>query len=125
MTRIENVNVLEQRFFLANPMTEIDNVNNKLMLVIDKIEKSKAEDETVTDLVSELQVLIETRQKLLHALVSDTNFTDRAVLEQQFDLTQTFIKRSRKIMDFRQSLLQAGNTTKRQINVYKAIDSNR
>lgn len=110
---------------MANSMTEINAINNKLMLVIDKIEKSKPEDESVTDLVSELQVLIETRQKLLHALVSDTNFTDREVLEQQFDLTQTFIKRSRKIMDFRQSLLQTGNTTKRQINVYKAIDSNR
>ncbi|WP_282109900.1 flagella biosynthesis chaperone for FliD, FliT [Shewanella algicola] len=106
-------------------INQINNINADLMAVIDKIENSKAEDETVTDLVSELQVLIETRQKLVHALVSDTNFTDRDVLEQQFDLTQTFIKRSRKIMDFRQSLLQAGNTTKRQINVYKAIDSNR
>jgi len=106
-------------------MTEINSINNKLMFVIDKIEKSKAEDENVSHVVSELQILIETRQKLLHALVSDTNFTDREVLEQQFDLTQTLIKRSRKIMDFRQSLLQTGNTTKRQINVYKAIDSNR
>ncbi|GGP99932.1 hypothetical protein GCM10009410_37180 [Shewanella ulleungensis] len=110
---------------MTNSMTEINNINNKLMFVIDKIEKSKAEDEIVSDMVSELHVLIEARQKLLHVLVSDTNFTDREVLEQQFDLTQTLIKRSRKIMDFRQSLLQAGNTTKRQINVYKEIDSNR
>lgn len=55
---------------MANSMTEINAINNKLMLVIDKIEKSKPEDESVTDLVSELQVLIETRQKLLHALGS-------------------------------------------------------
>ncbi|GGQ26226.1 flagella biosynthesis chaperone for FliD, FliT [Shewanella litoralis] len=110
---------------MTNSITQLNDINNKLMFVIDKIEKSKVEDETVSDMVSELQALIETRQKLLHALVSDTNFTDREVLEQQFDLTQTFIKRSRKIMDFRQALLQTGNTTKRQINVYKAIDSNR
>jgi hypothetical protein len=95
------------------------------MFIINKIEKSKPEDESVSELVSELHLLIETRQGLLHALVSDTNFTDRDVLEQQYDLTQTLIKRSQKIMIFRQSLLQAGNTTKRQISVYKAIDSNR
>jgi len=106
-------------------LTEINGINSKLMFIIDKIEKSKPEDEVVSDLVSELHLLTETRQKLLHALVSDTNFTDREILEQQFDLTQTLIKQSRKIMDSRQSLLQAGNTTKRQINMYKAIDSNR
>ncbi|MBO1894728.1 flagella biosynthesis chaperone for FliD, FliT [Shewanella sp. BF02_Schw] len=95
------------------------------MYIIDKIENSKPEDEAVSDLVSELQSLIEMRQSLLHALVADTNFTDREILEQQYDLTQTLIKQSQKIMDFRQTLLQAGNTTKRQINVYKVIDSNR
>jgi hypothetical protein len=95
------------------------------MFFIDKIEKSKLEDEFLSDLVSELLILIETRQGLINALVADTNFTDRELLEQQYDLTQTLIKQSQKIMDFRQTLLQAGNTTKRQINVYKAIDSNR
>jgi hypothetical protein len=116
---------LYKRFSLDYSLTEINDINNKLMFIIDKIEKSKPEDEAVSDLVSELHSLTEARQKLLHAVVADTNFTDREILEQQFDLTQTLIKQSRKIMDFRQSLLQAGNTTKRQINVYKAIDSNR
>ncbi|MGI2111706.1 flagella biosynthesis chaperone for FliD, FliT [Shewanella frigidimarina] len=106
-------------------LNRINDVNNKLMYVIDKIENSKPEDEAVSDLVSELQSLIEMRQSLLHALVADINFTDREILEQQYDLTQTLIKQSQKIMDFRQTLLQAGNTTKRQINVYKVIDSNR
>ncbi|MGI2115145.1 flagella biosynthesis chaperone for FliD, FliT [Shewanella frigidimarina] len=106
-------------------LNKINDVNSKLMFIIDKVEKSKPEDESVSDLVLELQSLIHTRQILLNALVADTSFTDRDMLEQQYDLTQTLIKRSQKIMDFRQSLLQAGNTTKRQINVYKAIDSNR
>tara|TARA_R110002050_G_scaffold114444_1_gene229881 strand:+ start:2224 stop:2553 length:330 start_codon:yes stop_codon:yes gene_type:complete len=106
-------------------LSEINDINSKLMFIINKIKISKPEDENVSDLVSELHLLTETRQKLLHALVSDTNFTDREILEQQFDLTQTLIKQSQQIMDFRQSLLQTGNTTKRHINVYKAIDSNR
>ncbi|PKH33202.1 flagella biosynthesis chaperone for FliD, FliT [Shewanella sp. ALD9] len=106
-------------------LNRINYINNKLMFFIDKIEKSKPEDEFLSDLVSELLILIETRQGLINALVADTNFTDRELLEQQYDLTQTLIKQSQKIMDFRQTLLQAGNTTKRQINVYKAIDSNR
>jgi uncharacterized protein YajQ (UPF0234 family) len=110
---------------LTYSLNKINDINNKLMFIIDKIEKSKPEIESVSDLVLELQSLIETRQDLMHALVADINFTDRDILEQQYDLTQTLIKRSQKIMDFRQTLLQSGNTTKRQINVYKAIDSNR
>jgi hypothetical protein len=110
---------------LTYSLNKINDVNSKLLFIIDKIEKSKPEDESVSDLVSELHSLIEMRQSLLHALVADTYFTDREILEQQYDLTQTLIKQSQKIMNFRQTLLQAGSTTKRQINVYKAIDSNR
>lgn len=106
-------------------LSEINDINSKLMFIINKIKISKPEDENVSDLVSELQLLIETRRGLIHALVTDSNFTDRETLEQQYDLTQTLIKQSQQIMDFRQSLLQAGNTTKHHINVYKAIDSNR
>tara|TARA_R110002033_G_scaffold166514_1_gene205196 strand:+ start:2340 stop:2654 length:315 start_codon:yes stop_codon:yes gene_type:complete len=103
----------------------IDEINGKILFTIDKIDKAKPEDDFLPDVVLELQSLVETRQSLLNALVADSSFTDRDILEQQYDLTQTLIKKSQKIMDFRQALLQAGNTTKRQINVYKAIDSNR
>tara|TARA_R110001583_G_scaffold60284_1_gene179164 strand:- start:584 stop:943 length:360 start_codon:yes stop_codon:yes gene_type:complete len=119
------LNGIQRGLKLKCSVNQINDVNSKLMFIINKIEESKPEDESVSDLVLELQSLIDTRQILLNVLVADTNFTDRDILEQQYDLTQALIKRSQKIMDFRQSLLQAGNTTKRQINVYKAIDSNR
>jgi hypothetical protein len=95
------------------------------MFIIDKIDKSKPEDEAVSDLVSQLHNLVGERQSILETLVADPLFVDREWLEQQFDMTQTLIKQSTRILDFRQSLLQVGNKTKRQINVYKTIDSNR
>ncbi len=104
---------------------DIKGLNLSISACMKQIEQREPEDESISDLVSELQELVLRRQTLLDALVSDPLFIDREALEQQFDMTQTLIKQSTRILSFRHSLLQVGIKTKRQINVYKAIDSNR
>jgi hypothetical protein len=106
-------------------LEDIKQLDVNILACMGKIEKMHPEDESVTELVLELQVLVERRQNIVETLVADPLFVDREILEQQFDMTQTLIKQSTKILNFQQSLLQVGNKTKRQINVYKAIDSNR
>ncbi|UJF21308.1 flagella biosynthesis chaperone for FliD, FliT [Shewanella sp. OMA3-2] len=106
-------------------ISDIESINSKLMLLLSNIQKSSPEDESVDKLVSDLQVSVETRQALLQGLLADKQYADREFLEQQFDFTQTLIKQSNKVMHERQALLQKGNSNKRQINIYKSIDSNR
>jgi hypothetical protein len=92
---------------------------------MEKIEQKAPDDESISELVLDLQDLIQRRQCFLDALIADPLFVDREILEQQFDITQTLLKQSNRILSFQQSLIQIGNKSKRQINVYKAIDSNR
>jgi hypothetical protein len=106
-------------------LKDIKQLDVNILKCMGDIEKTPPEDESITKLVLELQSLVDQRQSIVDSLVSDPLFVDREILEQQFDMTQTLIKQSTKILNFQQSLLQVGNKTKRQINVYKAIDSNR
>jgi hypothetical protein len=104
---------------------DIKGLNLSMLACMEKIEQTHPEDELITELVSQLHNLVGERQSILETLISDPLFVDRELLAQQFDMTQTLIKQSTRILDFRQSLLQVGIKTKRQINVYKAIGSNR
>jgi hypothetical protein len=104
---------------------DIKRLNLSILACMEKIEQTDPEDELITELVSQLHNLVGERQSILEILISDPLFFDRDILAQQFDMTQTLIKQSTRILDFRQYLLQVGNKSKRQINVYKAIDSNR
>jgi hypothetical protein len=103
----------------------IKELNLNIRACMEQIEQRKPEDESVLDLALKLQEFVAGRQSFLNALIADPLFVDRELLAQQFDMTQTLLKQSNRILSFQQSLIQIGNKTKRQINVYKAIDSSR
>ncbi|MDO6678513.1 MULTISPECIES: hypothetical protein [unclassified Shewanella] len=109
-----------------NPiLSELEQLNSAAFSAITQIEQAKPEDEQVDELVSQLQVLIQRREIVIQALVNDDSVTDRAVLESQFDYTQSLFIKATRVLEHRKLLLQAGNAAKRQINVYKSIDANR
>ncbi|MCW3173594.1 flagella biosynthesis chaperone for FliD, FliT [Shewanella subflava] len=110
---------------MEHQIAKIEAVNSKLLFLLKNMQDISPEDNAVEKLVSELHLNIEMRQSLLQALLADEQYSDRDFLEKQFDLTQTLIKQSNKVMQQRQALLQKENSNKRQINIYKSIDSNR
>jgi len=110
---------------LSLQVSRIKDITAKLLSNILNIQNLSPDDEAVDKLVSDLQVDIETRRELLQSLVEDKSFIDRDFLVEQFDFTQTLIKQSNKVMQIRQALLKQDSTSKRQINIYKSIDSNR
>lgn len=92
---------------------------------MNKINEIKPIDEEFYLLVLELQDLIDKREVCLRALVSNQEFTNSQFLVEQFNLSQTLIKQSTKVMDDCRALVQVDNNAKRQIKAYKAIESNR
>lgn len=106
-------------------MEQLDEINRELTDLLANLSKLAAEEESADTLVSELQTLVGKRQLLLNALLADDSFTDRDYLQQQLDLTREFSRQSTEMRAHRQALLHLGSKSKRQLNVYKAIDANR
>lgn len=110
---------------MNSQVSKIKDITAKLLSNILNVQNLTPDSDEVDKLVSDLQVDIETRRELLEGLLKDESFVDRDFLVEQFDFTQSLIKQSNKVMQVRQALLKQDNTSKRQINIYKSIDSNR
>lgn len=104
---------------------QLTNVNDNILLNLKKIDDSNPITEDFHVLVLELQSLIEQREACLKTLVSNSEFIDQPFLMDQFNLSQTLIMRSTKVMEDCRALVQVDNNAKRQIKAYKAIESNR
>ncbi|QLE86159.1 hypothetical protein FLM48_14420 [Shewanella sp. Scap07] len=106
-------------------MQTIEQVNNAVSDTLVKLEALPAEDEATDKLVSDLQELIAKRQLLLDGLLLAPKDEDREQLELQLKLTRGFEVQAKAVLQHRQELLHIGRKSKRQLNVYKSIDSNR
>lgn len=106
-------------------MKQLDELNAILSETLNNLTQIPAEEPQTDELVSNLQVLVGERQLLLDVLVADVNMTDVEYLQRQLDLTQEYTSKASVVMADRQTLLHAGSKNKRQISVYKTIDSNR
>jgi hypothetical protein len=106
-------------------VVNLDGINLKLTEVLVMLDKMPAEDDSVEQLVSNLHDLVAQRQIILDELITLATMTDRVYLEQQWQLTQTYLNGLKKAMLHRRDLLVLGQKNRRQINVYKNIDSDR
>ena len=111
--------------FKLDLINKIENVNNNLLLLLSNIQNSAPMDDGVDELVSDLQLNISQRQQYLNSLLEDKTYSDAEFLKQQYGFTQVLIDKSNQVLQGRQSLLLKEKTNKRQINIYKSIDSNR
>ncbi|WOT06244.1 flagella biosynthesis chaperone for FliD, FliT [Shewanella youngdeokensis] len=100
-------------------------VDNSMAELLDELEKTDFSDEASDMLVSKLQDVIRARQILIGRLVADPQFVDRNYLQAQANMTSEFEQRAKKVLAKREALLRGIRNSKRQINVYKSIDSNR
>lgn len=110
---------------MNNLILQIADVNDNLLLVLDKIGFEKADSEGFHILVSELQALVEKREVYLKTLVANNDFKDQQYLVEQLNLSQTFTERAMRVMEDCRALIQVDNNAKRYIKAYKAIESNR
>lgn len=110
---------------MDNVIQQLTNVNDNILLNLKKIDDSNPITEDFHVLVLELQSLIEQREVCLKTLVSNSEFIDQPFLMDQFNLSQTLIMRSTKVMEDCRALVQVDNNAKRQIKAYKTIESNR
>ncbi|WP_394200728.1 hypothetical protein [Shewanella waksmanii] len=106
-------------------MQTLDEVNRAVSETLAKLDSLPAEDEHTDELVSNLQELIGKRQLLLDVLLKAPKDEDRELLESQLKLTREFEVLAKSVLQHRQELLHIGRKNKRQVNVYKSIDSNR
>ncbi|MFT5788872.1 flagella biosynthesis chaperone for FliD, FliT [Shewanella sp. GutDb-MelDb] len=111
------------------PVTEIIHqltaVDTAMTELLEKLEKMQFENDDTDILVFKLQEVISARQILIGQLVADSQFEDRTYLQAQADKTLEFEHRAKKVLADREALLRGLRKGKRQINVYKTIDSNR
>jgi|OM-RGC.v1.029347133 hypothetical protein len=103
----------------------LDDINSELTKILLQLEVTPAEDQGTELLVSNLHELVLQRQICLDELIKNESITDRGYLEKQWQLTQTYLDEVKKAMLHRRDLLVLGQKNRRQINVYKNIDSNR
>ncbi|QFU23496.1 hypothetical protein FM038_015840 [Shewanella eurypsychrophilus] len=106
-------------------MPTLEDVNNQIELTLKKLDEQPAEEEGSDKLVSSLHELIGERQSLLDSFLAISSERDRAELEIQLVYTLDFEVKAKKILEHRKALLHLGSKSKRQLNVYKAIDANR
>ena len=106
-------------------MPTLEDVNNQIELTLKKLDEKPAEEEGSDKLVSSLHKLIGERQSLLDSFLAISSERDRAELEIQLVYTLDFEVKAKKILEHRKALLHLGSKSKRQLNVYKAIDANR
>ncbi|WP_108947161.1 hypothetical protein [Shewanella halifaxensis] len=100
-------------------------LNEELSELLDKLNIIPAEDESTDELVLYLQDLIRKRQILLDGIFANATAADATELSDQIELTHSFEAKALVLKEHRQSLLHAGRKSKRQLNLYKSIDSNR
>lgn len=106
-------------------LTPLHQLNDELDALLDKLNLVPAEDEPTDELVSYLQDLVGKRQSLLVNAFENATAADAVELKKQITLSQSFEAKANMIKAHRQSLLHAGRKSKRQLNMYKTIDSNR
>lgn len=106
-------------------MKALDELNQDIAVLLANLKQIPAEHESTDKLVLTLLELVSKRQLILGDLLRNDATLSAEFLRQQFDLTQQFGSLANEIMTERQVLLVVGNKNKRQINVYKTIDSNR
>ncbi|QYJ79885.1 hypothetical protein [Shewanella acanthi] len=106
-------------------MAQLAEVNNNILLTLDKIKNENASDEIFLTLVLELQGFVEQREAFIKTLVADNVFPDRQYLVDQLNLSQVFTEQAKKVMEDCRALVQGENNAKRYIKAYKAIESNR
>ena len=106
-------------------MDALNKLNEELSALFNQLLELPAEEENADNLVSDLLALVGKRQLLLNSLLADKRFSDKAYLQKQLALTETFVHQSTEMRAHRQALLHLGSKSKRQLNVYKAIDANR
>ncbi|GIU50850.1 flagella biosynthesis chaperone for FliD FliT [Shewanella sairae] len=107
------------------PYSSLNQLNEELEVLLDKLNQIPAEDESTDDLVSNLQLLVGKRQFLLTNVFASATAADEDELKKQIMLTRSFEEKAMALKEHRQSLLHVGSKSKRQLNVYKNIDSNR
>ena len=106
-------------------MQSLSELNTALNMLLAKLNQVAAEDEATDELVSYLQELVGKRQLLLASTFAYATDADAPELRKQLLMTQSFETKAKMIKDHRQALLHIGRKSKRQLNVYKAIDANR
>ncbi|MGS0691422.1 hypothetical protein [Shewanella sp. 0m-4] len=106
-------------------MQSLSELNEALEKVLATLNQVPAEDNSTDELVSYLQELVGKRQLLLTSIFANATDADESELRKQLLITQSFEAQAKVILEHRQSLLYAGRKSKRQLNVYKAIDANR
>lgn len=106
-------------------MEQLNQLNTEIETILNKLNQIPAEDESTDELVSYLQELVGKRQVLLNSVFEHATAANAAELQQQLQMTQSFEAKAVMIKEHRQALLHVGRKNKRQLNVYKTIDSNR
>ncbi|MCL1057830.1 hypothetical protein L2729_07415 [Shewanella gelidimarina] len=105
-------------------MQSLSELNIKLVEVLKELQIVAVEDETSDELVLSLHVMVGERQLLLVSVFENASIEDAIEMEKQLGLTKVFEAQAKTILKHRQTLLHAGRKSKRQLNVYKAIDTN-
>ena len=106
-------------------MQSLSDLNLELQSLLEKLHQIPAEDSATDDLVLYLQELVGKRQLLLASTFANVTAEDAQELQNQLVMTQSFEAQAKVIKEHRQALLHAARKSKRQLNVYKAIDANR
>lgn len=105
-------------------MQSLSELNAELEKVLAKLNQVEAEDDSTDELVSHLHELVGKRQLLLDSIFANVTDADAAQLKMQLSITQSFEVQAKVIKEHRQSLLHVRRKSKRQLNIYKAIDAN-
>jgi hypothetical protein len=105
-------------------LPSLTKLNCKLAEVLASLKQMRPEDESTDELVSSLQDMVGKRQLLLVSIFANASVEDAPEMEKQLALTQSFEAQAKVILEHRQALIHAGRKSKRQLNVYKAIDAN-
>ncbi|QUN06849.1 flagella biosynthesis chaperone for FliD, FliT [Shewanella yunxiaonensis] len=102
---------------------QLDELNKELGILMDEILSLPVDDEKTEILVSNLQGMVSRRQNLLSMYLNEIK--DKQLLNEQLLLSKKFEDTAKKIQQERQDLLSVLKKGKRQLNVYKSVDSNR
>lgn len=105
---------------------ELKLINDNIAELLSNLEKLPAENENTDELVHLLQQAVIERQVYVDRLASlpfDTNLRDE--ISEQIELTNRFSLISAKVMNNRKDLLSLRRSTKKKINMYEYVDSNR
>ncbi|GAA0789804.1 MULTISPECIES: hypothetical protein [Pseudomonadati] len=105
---------------------ELKLINDRITELLSNLEQLPAENEKTDELVHLLQVAVRERQVYVERLTNlpfDINLRDK--LSEQVELSNRFSLVSAKVMNNRKELLSLRRSTKKKINMYEYVDSNR